>query len=245
MIAFDKVDNTRTPEAHSYSQRYPIEIEGESDRVLEQDGSSAYGEPIRSLEGATDESLVLVAQSGDHSAFLELRKRHANKLLLRVYRITRSWEDAEDVLQESFLRAFMHLGTFERRSSFSSWLTRIAINSALMVLRKRRGIEISIDSMIGDGESEYRWELPDRRKNPEEAYAQQEIEGQLRTAIDRLSPQLRKAIQMRQEKDCSDKEVASALGISLPAAKSRLLRAKVTLRSSRVWCRVAPRNRAG
>jgi RNA polymerase sigma-70 factor (ECF subfamily) len=113
-----------------------------------------------------------------------------------------------------------------------------------MVLRKRRGIEISIDSMVSDEEGEYRWELPDSRKNPEEAYAQQEIEAQLFEAIERLSPQLRKAIQIRQDLDCSDKEVASALEISLPAAKSRLLRAKVTLRSSRVWCRVAPHSRA-
>jgi RNA polymerase sigma-70 factor (ECF subfamily) len=212
--------------------------------VLEQVRGSIYDESNWNPEAASDDCLVMVAQSGDHNAFLELRKRHANRLLSRLYRITRNWEDAEDVLQDSFLRAFAHLGTFERRSSFSSWLTRIAINSALMVLRKRRGIEISIDSMVSDEEGEYRWELPDSRKNPEEAYAQQEIEAQLFEAIERLSPQLRKAIQIRQDLDCSDKEVASALEISLPAAKSRLLRAKVTLRSSRVWCRVAPHSRA-
>ena len=212
--------------------------------MLEQVRGSIYDESNLNPEAASDDCLVMVAQSGDHNAFLELRKRHANRLLSRLYRITRNWEDAEDVLQDSFLRAFAHLGTFERRSSFSSWLTRIAINSALMVLRKRRGIEISIDSMVSDEEGEYRWELPDSRKNPEEAYAQQEIEAQLFEAIERLSPQLRKAIQIRQDLDCSDKEVASALEISLPAAKSRLLRAKVTLRSSRVWCRVAPHSRA-
>lgn len=212
--------------------------------MLEQVRGSIYDESNWNPEAASDDCLVMVAQSGDHNAFLELRKRHANRLLSRLYRITRNWEDAEDVLQDSFLRAFAHLGTFERRSSFSSWLTRIAINSALMVLRKRRGIEISIDSMVSDEEGEYRWELPDSRKNPEEAYAQQEIEAQLFEAIERLSPQLRKAIQIRQDLDCSDKEVASALEISLPAAKSRLLRAKVTLRSSRVWCRVAPHSRA-
>jgi RNA polymerase sigma-70 factor (ECF subfamily) len=243
MIAFDQMDAVPTPDARPSRQRGAAREENH--RALEHDRGGAYGEPVRGLEGASDESLVLVAQSGDHSAFLELRRRHANRLLSRLYRITRSWEDAEDVLQDSFMRAFVHLGTFEGRSSFSSWLTRIAINSALMVLRRRRGIEISIDGMIGDGNGQYRWELPDSRKNPEEAYAQQEMEGRLLAAIDRLTPQLKRAIQIRNEKDCSDKEVASALGISLPAAKSRLLRAKAALRSSRVWCRAAPRGRAG
>jgi RNA polymerase sigma-70 factor, ECF subfamily len=200
--------------------------------MLEQCRSTVYEKTEWNFEAASDAALVLEAQAGNHGAFVELRKRHAKKLLPRIYRITRSWEDAEDVLQESFLRAFVHLPTFEGRSSFSSWLTRIAINSALMMLRKRRVVEISIDNTLTDEESGPRWEPPDTRKNPEEVYAQRQLEQQLLVAIDRLSPQLRKAVEIRQAKDYSTKEVAAALGISVPAAKSRLMRAKGRIRSS-------------
>jgi RNA polymerase sigma-70 factor (ECF subfamily) len=203
--------------------------------VFEPDQCSTQEKVEWSFEGASDNSLVLEAQSGDHGAFMELRKRHAKKLLPRIYRITRSWEDAEDVLQESFLKAFVHLKSFEGRSSFSSWLTRIAINSALMALRKRRAIEISMDSFGGEGENGHSWEPPDRRKSPEDLYAQWELEQQLRAAIDRLGPHLRRAIQLRQTRDYSTKEIASALGISVAAAKSRLLRAKAGLRASMLW----------
>jgi len=186
----------------------------------------------RGLRDLSDELLVSAAQAGDAVAFVELKDRHANKLLLRIYRITRNWQDAEDVLQESLMKAFTHLPTFEGRSSFSSWLTRIAINSALMVLRKRRGIELSIDGLHGGGEVRSSWEPLDHRRSPEEAYAQWEAEQQLSAAIARLGPQLRKAIELRQTADCSTREVASALGISVSAAKSRLQRAKAGLRTS-------------
>src|SRR5580692_4570822 len=86
----------------------------------------------RGLRDLSDELLVSAAQAGDASAFVELKDRHANKLLPRIYRITKNWHDAEDVLQESFLKAYLHLPGFEGRSSFSSWITRIGINCALM-----------------------------------------------------------------------------------------------------------------
>ena len=90
-------------------------------------GSSEMSEPL----------LISAAKSGDAVAFVELSKRHSNKILRRAYRIVKNWQDAEDVLQESLMRAFLHLKDFEERSSFSSWLTRIAINFALMDLRKK------------------------------------------------------------------------------------------------------------
>ena len=119
------------------------------------------GDPVfvRGLSDLSDELLVSAAQAGDASAFVELKERHVNKLLWRIYRITRNWQDAEDVLQESFLKAFVHLPGFEGRSSFSSWITRIAINSALMLLRKRRVVEISIDAFASDGETWSGWKL--------------------------------------------------------------------------------------
>jgi RNA polymerase sigma factor (sigma-70 family) len=183
-------------------------------------------------DDASDDSLVRVAQSGDHDAFLELRRRHAKKLLPRIYRITRSWEDAEDVLQDSFLKAFVHLKTFEGRSSFSSWLTRIAINSALMMLRKRRVVEISIDSTAIDGERWSGWELADNGKNPEEAYVQRELEQHLRSATRRLRPALQRVVHLRRTEGYSTSEIAAVLGISPSAAKSRLMRAKTALRAS-------------
>jgi RNA polymerase sigma-70 factor (ECF subfamily) len=183
-------------------------------------------------DDASDGSLVLVAQSGDHKAFTELRRRHAKKLLPRIYRITRSWEDAEDVLQDSFLKAFVHLKTFEGRSSFSSWLTRIAINSALMTLRKRRIVEISIDSPLIDGENWSGWELADNGRNPEEEYVQRELEQNLRHATRQLRPALRRVVHLRRTEGYSTSEIAAVLGISPSAAKSRLMRAKTALRAS-------------
>jgi RNA polymerase sigma-70 factor (ECF subfamily) len=197
------------------------------------------GDPAfeRGLSELSDELLVSAAQAGDALAFVELKDRHANKLMSRIYRITRNWQDAEDVLQESFLRAFLHLPTFEGRSSFSSWITRIAINCALMLLRKRRAVEISIDALSIDGETWSGWEIADIRRTPEEAYAQREVEQHLRSAIRRLRPALRKVVHLRRSEDYSTGEIAAALGISAAAAKSRLLRAKMALRASMLWGR--------
>lgn len=200
--------------------------------MLEPDQSSPQEEEILRSDEATDDSLVLVAKSGDHDAFMELRRRHAKKLLPRIYRITRSWEDAEDVLQDSFLKAFVHLKSFEGRSSFSSWLTRIAINSALMMLRKRRVVEISIDSTAAEGESWTGWELPDHGKNPEEAYVQRELEQHLHHATRQLRPALQRVVHLRRTEGYSASEIAAVLGISPSAAKSRLMRAKTALRAS-------------
>jgi RNA polymerase sigma-70 factor (ECF subfamily) len=178
-----------------------------------------------------DELLVSAAQAGDAGAFVELRDRHAHKLLSRIYRITRNWQDAEDVLQDSLLKAFVHLSTFEGRSSFSSWLTRIAINSALMLLRKRRVVEVSMDASATDGDT-LSWEPADTRKTPEEVYAQWELDQQLRSATRQLRPALRKVVDLRRMEDFSTREIAAVLGISPSAAKSRLMRAKTALRAS-------------
>jgi len=188
--------------------------------------------PETKLKELSDDLLVSAAQQGDAVAFVELRNRHSHKLFPRIYRITRNLQDAEDVLQESFLKAFVHLRSFEGRSSFSSWVTRIAINCALMVLRKRPPAEISIEEVGLDNEIWSAWEPADTRKGPEEIYAQQELEKHLRTAIHRLRPPLRKAVHLRRTKDYSTCEIAAALGISVPAAKSRLMRAKTALRAS-------------
>jgi RNA polymerase sigma-70 factor, ECF subfamily len=181
-------------------------------------------------QGMSDELLVSAAKSGDASAFVELSNRHSKKLLRRTYRITRNWQDAEDVLQDSLLKAFIHLKSFEERSSFLSWLTRIAINSALMTMRKRRGyIHISID---GTEDHPDKWDMPALTESPESYYARRESEELLRGAILRLPRTFREAVQVQQEQEGSVQELAQALGISVPAVKSRLSRAKKTLRTA-------------
>lgn len=185
-----------------------------------------------SIKRLSDELLVVRAKAGDTSAFVELRERHSIKVLRTVYRITRNWEDVEDALQESLLKAFKHLNGFENKCSFSSWLTRIAINSALMTLRRRRACrEISIDSTDDDGTIFGRLEPQDLSEDPERRYARCEREELLKRAILRLRPGLRDVVELRQAEECSLKELAERLGISLAAAKSRLLRARVALQA--------------
>jgi len=182
------------------------------------------------LNGIDEELLVSAARSGDRSAFNELYVRHSRKVLHRVYGITRNLEDAEDVLQEAALRAFIHLKSFEGRSSFSSWLTRIAINSALMTLRKRRRVEISIEQTRDDESTSLRWEPCDDAETPEARYARCEREALLAGAIQRLPGIFREILELQESNEYSTMQIAGELGISLAAAKSRLMRARKKLR---------------
>jgi RNA polymerase sigma factor (sigma-70 family) len=181
---------------------------------------------------ANDEMLVIAAKSGEHSAFSELWSRHSKKAFNTMYRITRNRQDAEDALQEAFLKAFVHLKNFDGRSTFATWLTRIAINSALITLRKRRTHpETSMDWSV-DGEAWQQWEIADRRANTEEHYIRDETERHLRRAITRLRPALRTIVEIQQLHGNSVKEMAEMAGISVAATKSRLLRARTMLRRS-------------
>ena len=185
------------------------------------------------LKQMSDEWLVLTAREGSANAFAELRDRHSSKILRTTYRITRNWEDAEDALQDSFLKAFLHLNKFEGRSTFLSWVTRIAINTALMIMRKKRANkELSIDPDGNGCESYDRWEPPDLREDPERRYVRHERAELLRGAIRRLPPVLRTAVELQQAQEYSVQELADSLGISLAAAKSRLLRARLSMRTS-------------
>jgi RNA polymerase sigma-70 factor (ECF subfamily) len=177
-----------------------------------------------------DALLVSAARAGHHSAFVELYERHSRKVLPRIYRITKNREDAEDAFQDAVLRAFLHIKGFEGRSNFTSWLTRIATNSALMVLRKRRGgAEISIEQMCDDSDNSRAWEPPDYSETPEACYARRESEELLRNAIQRLPCIFRDAVELQHAQEYSSGQVAEELGISLSAAKSRLMRARRTL----------------
>jgi RNA polymerase sigma-70 factor (ECF subfamily) len=184
-----------------------------------------------SLVEMSDEWLVAAAKGGNVDAFAELRARHFRTILRTTYRITRNWEDAEDALQDSFLKAFIHLNNFEGRSSFLSWATRIAINISLMHLRKRRSHNCpSIDAGDHYVGFDDRWEIRDPREDPERLCARYERSELLREAILRLRPCLRNAVDLRYSKEYSMKEIADTLGISLASVKSRILRARLSLR---------------
>jgi RNA polymerase sigma factor (sigma-70 family) len=180
----------------------------------------------------TDEALVAAAKSGNHPAFGELWTRYSNTAFKTVYRVTGNPDDAEDAIQDAWMKAYMHLNTFDGRAKFSTWLTRIAINSALMILRRKRSRPESSMDWSADGETWQQWEIGDTRVNIEEHYARKEAEKDLQRAIHRLRPALRAIVEIQQSHDGSVREIADAAGISVAAAKSRLLRARTVLRRS-------------
>jgi RNA polymerase sigma-70 factor (ECF subfamily) len=184
---------------------------------------------MKLLTAATDEVLVAAAKLGDQPAFAELWTRHSNTTFRMAYRITGNQDDAEDVIQDAWMRAYVHLKAFDGRAKFSTWLTRIAINSALMTLRRRRAHpETSME--VTDGETWQCWEIADQTKNVEELYARHERVERLRRAICRLQPTLRNVVEIHQSNDSSVKEIAEFAGISVAATKSRMLRARKMLR---------------
>lgn len=180
---------------------------------------------------ASDESLVEMAQNGEHWAYVELCGRYRELMFRIVQRITRNSHDTEDVLQEAWMRAFVHIRTFDGRAAFSTWLTRIAINSALMMLRKQhRRPEASLDDQK-DSDVSGRLEIVEPSNGPEDTLLHKERLLLVRQAIDGLPPTLRRVAEVRQSTDGSLKEVAALTGISVPATKSRLTRARYALRA--------------
>src|ERR1700733_5757777 len=181
----------------------------------------------------SEAALVSMAKLGDGDAFVELSNLHANRLLRTIYQITRNWHDAEDAVQDATLRAFSHLKDFQGKSSFSTWLTRIAINSALMILRKKRGCsEIPFEGIDDSGDTYECWEVKSPAENPESRLARKEREELLRDAILRLPQVLKEVVELRQARGYSTREIAQALRITVPAVKSRLSRARVALRAA-------------
>jgi RNA polymerase sigma factor (sigma-70 family) len=184
------------------------------------------------LESFQDEMLVAAAKTGEQQAFSELWNRHSKKTFSTTYRITRNRQDAEDALQDAFLKAYVHLKNFDGRSSFSTWLTRIAINSALMILRRKRAHpEISMDGG-SDGETGQHCEVADKRVDTEEHYVKSERAQRLQRAIPQLRPALRTIVELQQVHDIPIKKIAEIAGISVAATKSRLSRARTVLRRS-------------
>ena len=196
-------------------------------RAKERDAQAA-----RSFAGWSESELIAAAKDGHGSAFGALCERHAEMILRVTFRITRNREDAEDAVQDSFLSAFVHLRTFDERSRFATWLTRIAINSALGQLRKKRGIrEIAIDEPSPlSSEPRPHLEIPDRTPNPEEHYGLRERSEIVGAAVGRLRPRSRSVVEVHQLGEYSVKETARILGISMAAAKARMFHARAALR---------------
>jgi len=167
------------------------------------------------------------------SSFEELYKPHEKKIFQLLLRITRIREDAEDALQEACLQAYIHRDQFDGRSSFATWLTRIAINSALMILRKRRNSRIVDLRGSNDSEEEAFPEVVDPSLNPEQLLLQSEREEALHNEVGSLRPAIRKAIQLQLLNERPMKEAAKLMRISVSAAKGRLFHAKAALRKSR------------
>ena len=179
-----------------------------------------------------DGSLVEAAQAGQEWAFVELCTRNSKRVFNTIYGVTKNREDAEDALQDSMMRAFLHLKQFDGRSSFATWFTRIGINSALMILRKKCiRLETSIDA-TAEGETWQTWQIADYSADPEKHYAGYERSLHLKKAICRLPNALRSVVEREQMEGHSMKQIAHNMGISIPATKSRLARAKVALRKS-------------
>jgi RNA polymerase sigma-70 factor (ECF subfamily) len=188
--------------------------------------------PSATIPLQPDESvLVEKAKSGDQQAFTDLVSRYQRKIYRLAKNITRNDEDAEDVLQEAFLKAYEHLDGFEGNSKFYTWLVRIAVNEALMKLRKRRGDrEVSLDEPVGLGEEEVKREIAVWEDNPEQRYSREEMQQILNEAVDGLKEDFRTVFVLRDIEELSTEETAEALKISVPAVKSRLLRARLALR---------------
>lgn len=188
-------------------------------------------EPATELELTGEALLVDRAKKGDAAAFTQLVERYERRVYRLARHITQHDEDAEDVLQEVFLKAYTRLDTFEGNSKFYTWLVRIAVNESLMKLRKRRtGKEVSLDEPVETGEEEVVREIAVWDGTPEQKFSQTELRKILDEAIDSLDPIYRTVFMLRDVEDLSTEETAQALDLSIPAVKSRLLRARLQLR---------------
>ena len=177
-----------------------------------------------------DEDLVMQAQAGDNAAFAELIERYRGTCMKLALSILRDKLDAEDEVQNACWKAFEHLGQFQRDAKFSTWLSRIVVNQCLMRLRKdRRARYVYLDDGAMN-EEVAKLELPAATPTPEEQLAQLEVAEVLDHEIHRIPPLLRDVFLLREVQQLPMPEVAGRLGISVAAAKSRLLRARQELR---------------
>ena len=187
------------------------------------------------MRWSSEEPLLSAAKRGKPEAFEALFGAHRERLFQSALRITRNREDAEDALQDSFLRAFVHIKSFHGRSSLFTWLTRIVINSALMIRRKNRNArQISADDLSSSEGAAMHLQIPDRAPNPEQSYVEHERKRVLHNAVRNLRPRVRAVVEVCHLQARSIKETARILNISVAAAKGRAFHARAALRRSLV-----------
>jgi RNA polymerase sigma-70 factor, ECF subfamily len=201
-------------------------------------------QPIASgNEPNPDLDLVAKVRAGDDAAYDKLVRKYERQVFRIAQHITQNREDAEDVMQDAFVKAFEKLDQFQGNSKFYTWLVRIAVNESLMRLRKRRtGKMVSMDEDVQTEEGSVPRDFADWAPNPEDNYSQAELAEILRKTIQGLPPGFRVVFVLRDVDGLSTEETAETLGLSIPAVKSRLLRARLQLRErlSRYFKRKAP-----
>jgi RNA polymerase sigma-70 factor (ECF subfamily) len=186
---------------------------------------------VSSQASADETTLVAQSREGDTAAFGELVRRYEGKIFRLAQHVTQNREDAEDVLQETFMKAYEHLDQFQGNSKFYTWIVRIAVNQALMKLRRRKTDKsVSLDETIDTGEDTMVREIAAWDEDPEQRFSRDELGGILDTAVQSLEPPYRSVFTLRDIDELSTEETAEALGLSVPAVKSRLLRARLQLR---------------
>jgi len=178
----------------------------------------------------SDGMLVTAAKRGNARAFEELIVRHERRVFAVAQRITNNREDTEDVVQETFHKVFLYLDSFQEKSRFSTWLTRIAMNEAFMLLRRRRAIFEDLSESNDDGVPSAAETLADQRPNPEESCLQRERTQLLTEAINCLGPRIRTAILLRDIEEKSVEETAQILGTTIGAVKARVFHGRRKLR---------------
>lgn len=196
-------------------------------------GQAAPGFPTQEqpVEVHPDVALVERARAGDTAAFDKLVRQYERQIFRVAQHITQNREDAEDITQDVFFKAYQKLNQFQGNSKFSTWLVRIAVNESLMRLRKRKTSKtVSMDEDVQTEEGAIPRDFAEWRPNPEQLYGQGELSQILRKTIQGLPPGFRTVFTLRDVENLSTEETAEALGLSVPAVKSRLLRARLQLR---------------
>ena len=183
---------------------------------------------VMETQRQSDGALVTAAKRGDARAFEDLFLFHGRRVFSVAQRITNNREDAEDVVQETFRKVFLHLAEFQEKSQFSTWLIRIAMNEAFMLVRRRRGIVEALPENTEEGA--FTEPFVDQSPSPEEACWRRERNELLAGAINRLGPRIRKAIMLRDIEERSTQETAALLGSSISAVKARVFQGRRKLR---------------
>jgi RNA polymerase sigma-70 factor (ECF subfamily) len=177
-----------------------------------------------------EQVLISSAKAGDFTSFEKLVVRYERRIFRLAWRITQNHEDAEEVMQDAFLKSFQHLGDFRENSRFYTWLVRITVNQAISKLRRRRPNQVSLDDPVETEEDLLPRDVQDWGPTPEQRYGRRELELILSDVIAELDAPLRIVFQLRDVEGLSINETAELLGLSAPAVRTRLFRARLKLR---------------